>query len=184
MSNSEPFEQEVERMNTDIVRKKRAQVIDIIFKNVHYCRQLLKEYNPSFESELLSIRECLVRKAAVISKLDEELLHGIEDENEIAVEIDAAEEFQNFVRKRGVEIEQFFTRMKDEENINRIQKSNEDIVAERELLKRIASIFDPAGILSPAVVPLKILFQKMYKECSSRDDDINDGCKALSKNSC
>ena len=49
----------------------------------------------------------------------------------------------------------------------RIQKSNEDVVTKRELLKRIASIFDPVGILSPAVVPLKILFQKMRKKDSS-----------------
>ena len=77
---------------------------------------ILKEYNPSLESELLSIRESLVRKAAVISKLGEELLDSIEDENEIAEEINAAEEFRNFVRKKGIEIEQFFARIKDEEN--------------------------------------------------------------------
>ena len=49
----------------------------------------------------------------------------------------------------------------------RIPKSNEDVVTKRELLKRIASIFDPVGILSPAVVPLKILSQKMLKKGSS-----------------
>ena len=46
-----------------------------------------------------------MRKASVISKLDEELLDNIEDEKEIAVETDAAEEFQHFVRKRGIKIE-------------------------------------------------------------------------------
>ena len=61
----------------------------------------------------------------------------------------------------------------------RIQKYTEDIVTKRELLRRIASIFDPAGILLPAFIPLKILFQKMYKEGSSWDDDINDECKAV-----
>ena len=49
----------------------------------------------------------------------------------------------------------------------RIQKSTEDVVTETELLNRIASIYCPVGILSPAVVPLKILFQKMCKEGSS-----------------
>ena len=63
----------------------------------------------------------------------------------------------------------------------RIQKSNEDVVTKREPLKRIASIFDHVGILSPAVVPLKILFQKICKDGSSWDDDINDECKALWK---
>ena len=41
---------------------------------------------------------------------------------------------------------------------SRIQKSTEDVVIKRELLKRAASLFDPVGILSSAVVTLKILF--------------------------
>ena len=61
-----------------------------------------------------------MRKAAVISKLDEELLDSIEDEIEIAKEINGAEEFQNFVHKKGIEIEQFLARIKDEENRNRM----------------------------------------------------------------
>ena len=61
----------------------------------------------------------------------------------------------------------------------RIQKSAEDVVTKTELLKRIASIFDPIEILSPAVVLLKILFQRMCKEGSSWDDDINDECKIV-----
>ena len=69
---------------------------------------ILKEYNLSLEKELLSVKECLVRKAAVISKLGEELFDNIEDENEMAEEIDAAEEFQDFARKKGIGIEQFF----------------------------------------------------------------------------
>ena len=63
----------------------------------------------------------------------------------------------------------------------RIQKSAEDVVTKTELLKRIASIFDPIEILSPAVVLLKILFQRMCKEGSSWDDDINDECKIVQK---
>ena len=62
----------------------------------------------------------------------------------------------------------------------RIQKSTEDVViTKRELLKKIASIFDPVGILSPAVAPLKILFQRMCKESGSWDDDVNEECKAV-----
>ena len=122
MNNSEPFEQEVERMNTEVVGQKKV-------RTGHRCHlkkmcttvdNILKEYNPSLESELLSIRECLVRKTAVISKLDEELLDSIKDENEIAEVINAAEEFQNFARKKGLEIEQFFARIKDEENRDRM----------------------------------------------------------------
>ena len=97
----------------------------------------MKEYNPSLESELLSIRECLVRKAAVISKLDEELLHSIKDENEIAEEINAAEEFQNFARKKVIEIEQFFARIKDEENRDRMPALEQPIpiIGERDKVR-------------------------------------------------
>ena len=93
---------------------------------------ILKEYNPSLKSKLLSIRECLVRKAVIISKLDEELLNNIESENQIAVEIDAAEVFQNFVRRKGIEIEQFFARMKKEEDINRMLTLEQSIQIIRE----------------------------------------------------
>ena len=63
----------------------------------------------------------------------------------------------------------------------RIKKFTEDVITKRELLKRIASIFDPVAILLPVAVPLKILFQKMCKEGSSWDDDINNKCKAVGK---
>ena len=66
MSHSEPSEQEVERMNTEVVRKKRVGAghkchLKKMCTTVH---NILKDYNPSLESELLSIRECLERKAA------------------------------------------------------------------------------------------------------------------------
>ena len=93
---------------------------------------ILKEYKPALGSELLSIRECLVRKATVISKLGEELLDNIEDENEIAEEIDVTEEFQNFVRKKGIEIEQLFDRVKAEENRSRMTALKQSIPITRE----------------------------------------------------
>ena len=93
---------------------------------------ILKEYKPALGSELLSIRECLVRKATVISKLGEELLDNIEDENEIAEEIDVTEEFQNFVRKKGIEIERLFDRVKAEENRSRMTALKQSIPITRE----------------------------------------------------
>ena len=134
MSNSEPFEQKVERMNPEVVRKKRV-------RKGHRCHlnkmcttvdNILKEYNPSLKSELLSIRECLVRKAVFISKLDKELLDSTDNKNEIAEVINAAEEFQNFVRKEGTEIEQFFARIKDEENQDRMPALKQPILIIRE----------------------------------------------------
>ena len=67
MSNSEPFEEEIERMNPEVVRKKRVRAghRGHLKKMCTTVANILKEYNLSLESELLSIKECLVRKAAV-----------------------------------------------------------------------------------------------------------------------
>ena len=66
---------------------------------------ILLTFDTSIESELLSIKDCLVRKAAVVSQLDEDNLNNIEDEEGISEEIDIAEVFQNFVCKKVIEIE-------------------------------------------------------------------------------
>ena len=137
MSDSEPFEQEVERMNTEVVRKKRVRTghRGHLQKMYTAVDNILKEYNPSHERELLSLREFLVRKSTFISKLDEELLDNIEDENEIAEEIDAADEFQNLMRKKMIEIEPFFAKIKDEENRSRIPALEQSIPITREIDK-------------------------------------------------
>ena len=46
--------------------------------------------------------------------------------------LDAAEEFQNFVRKKGIEIEQLFARIKDEENRNRMPALEQSVPIIRE----------------------------------------------------
>ena len=76
-------------MNAELVKKKRVRTGHRchLEKMCTTANNILKEYNSSLESELLSIRECFVRKAAAISKLDEELLDNIEDESKIAEEI-------------------------------------------------------------------------------------------------
>ena len=77
------------------------------------------------------------KKAGGIRKLDDELFDNIEDENEIAEEIDADEEFQNFVSKKVIKIEQFFARIKDEENRNRIPALEQSIpiIGERDKVR-------------------------------------------------
>ena len=92
----------------------------------------LKELDPFLEKGLLSIRQSLVRTAAVISKFDEELLDNIEDENKTAAGIDAPKKFQNFVCKKRIQINQFFARKKDEENINRMPALEQSIPMIRE----------------------------------------------------
>ena len=46
--------------------------------------------------------------------------------------LDAAEEFENFVRKKGIEIEQLFARIKDEENRNRMPALEQSVPIIRE----------------------------------------------------
>ena len=89
---------------------------------------------------MLSVRECLVRKVAVISKVDEKLLENIEDENKTAAKIDAAKKFQNFLLQKGIEIEQFFARIEDEENINRMCALEQSIPIIREKDKVIVKL--------------------------------------------
>ena len=46
--------------------------------------------------------------------------------------LDAAEEFENFVRKKGIEIEQLFARIKDEEKRNRMPALEQSVPIIRE----------------------------------------------------
>lgn len=49
-------------------------------------------------------------------------------------------------------------------------------VTKRTLLSRIAAIYDPLGVLSPAILPLKLIFQEMCREGESWDDLISEEC--------
>ena len=69
---------------------------------------ILVSFQTSLKSELLFIKDCLVRKAAVISKLEDDVLDNIEDEEGIAEEINTAEAFKNFFCKRVIESEHSF----------------------------------------------------------------------------
>ena len=81
------------------------------------------------ESRLLTVRSCLERKADIISKLDEEILEDIEDEGEIAKEIEQAENCQNRIREKIIAIDMLIKRdVKKEKPVIRsppvIQKHN------------------------------------------------------------
>lgn len=51
----------------------------------------------------------MIRKATVVSNLDEDILDNIEDEEDIAKERETTEAFQNFFCKKVIIIKQFFT---------------------------------------------------------------------------
>ena len=82
--------------------------------------------------------------AAVNNKLDEKLLDNFENEDELAKETDAAEKFQNFERKRVIEKEQIFNRIKAEENSTRIPAFEEliPLVTERGSKSKITLIIN------------------------------------------
>ena len=58
----------------------------------------------------------MIRKAAEVSKLDEDIVDDIEDEEGTAEEIDNDEAFYKFVHKKVIETEQFFTQLNKEPN--------------------------------------------------------------------
>lgn len=55
----------------------------------------------------------MIRKATVVSKLDEDILDNIEDEEGIAEERETTEAFQNFLCKKVIIIKQFFTWLRE-----------------------------------------------------------------------
>ena len=86
----------------------------------------------SLKSELLSIKDCLVRKATGVSKLDEDILDNIENEEGIAEEIDTAEAFYNFVQEKVILTEQFFTQLREEANNSKFLESRFRVSSLRE----------------------------------------------------
>ena len=86
----------------------------------------------SLKSELLSIKDCLVRKATGVSKLDEDILDNIENEEGIAEEIDTAEAFYNFVQEKVILTEQFFTQLREEANNSKFLESRFPVSSTRE----------------------------------------------------
>lgn len=72
---------------------------------------------------MLSVKDCLVRKATVFSKLDEYILDNIEDEEGIAKKIDTSEAFYKLFSKKVIEIEQFFTRLWEKANNKKFPES-------------------------------------------------------------
>ena len=56
------------------------------------------------------MKSCLLRKAEVLNKLDEEILDEIDDEQEIAAEIEGSEDIQNKIREKVVQIEKVIKR--------------------------------------------------------------------------
>ena len=66
--------------------------------------RLLEGYTADREARLLTLKGSLERKIAVVSKLDEEILHEVEDDD-IVDEIEEAENVQTQIREKIVEME-------------------------------------------------------------------------------
>ena len=57
------------------------------------------------EERRLTLKACLGRKASTLSKLDEEVLEGVDDEDAMATEIEAAENLQNLIQENIIKID-------------------------------------------------------------------------------
>ena len=87
--------------------------------------RVIEKFTDVDESELLTLRGCLERKATLISKLDEEILESIEEEEEINKEIEEQEELQNKIRKKVIEIDKVMKKVyKNEEEKKRIKTTD------------------------------------------------------------
>ena len=112
MSNSKLNQQEVERINLEVVKNKSVTAGHRSHFRKKICAtvdNMLTESSSSFESELLSAK----RKTEIVSKLDEELFDNILHEDEVAEEMDTVVEFKKSMRKERIEIEQLFARIKN-----------------------------------------------------------------------
>lgn len=112
MSNSKLNEQEVERINLEVVRNKSITAGHRSHFRKEICAtvdNILTESSSSLESELLLAK----RKTEIVSKLDEKLFDNILYEDEVAEEINTVVEFRNSMRKERIEIEQLFARIKN-----------------------------------------------------------------------
>ena len=122
-----------EQLNLEVVRKKRVRarhkgLLEKLSNTVNDIQHLRLPK----KSELLSIKDCLIRKAAEVSKLDEDIVDDIEDEEGTAEEIDNAEAFYKFVHKKVIETEQFFTQLKEEPNNSQFPDSRFPVFQMRE----------------------------------------------------
>ena len=87
--------------NTKVRGGHKAYVVQL-FEQI---KVLLEDKEHFDELGLLTIKDCLERKVRVISDLDSKILDELENEEEITDEIMQADEFQNEIRMRIMQIE-------------------------------------------------------------------------------
>ena len=80
--------------------------------NIDIC---LREFELSRKLELIAFRECLERKAGVISQLDDMVLSNIDDDEEILEEIESCENIQHYMRTKIIEIDIFMKKVEESE---------------------------------------------------------------------
>lgn len=56
----------------------------------------------------------------------------------------------------------------------KLQKCNSERITKRQLLKHIASIYDPLGLISPVLLPGKIILQSLWKQKKDWDDVLDE----------
>ena len=69
--------------------------------------QLIGGYSSELEEELMTVKSCLERKAAAISKLNMEILDSLDDEVKIATNVKTSGNIQSEIHLEMLKVEKF-----------------------------------------------------------------------------
>ena len=61
------------------------------------------------------------------------------------------------------------------ELVKSASRADELPVTKRSVLKVVAGMYDPLGIISPIVVSIKVLFQELREKRVGRDEELKEG---------
>ena len=129
-------EDDVEVVVTDEERIRRRKVKIRAGHRAHVTKMYaaiennIKNYDASLEVDMIAFRDTLKRKAVIISKLDEEILETLDDDEKIIDEVDNSEGIQADIQFRIVKIENLLQKQKtdveEKKNVTKSDVKNEE----------------------------------------------------------
>ena len=150
-------------------------------RTMNAAMNLVRDFHYAEQSRLLSFRQSLVEKLDVLNGLDKEILGDMTKEGDFELKkwtticaslLKKINEFESLYFENSPEVEGEnkvlgVTWNNFEDNLLFSLKDvieselNNDIVTKRIVLKTVSSIYDPLGLLSPAVICFKLMFQEV-----------------------
>ena len=73
--------------------------------------KILKDFDLKNEIKLLASRDNLKRKAAIVAKLDEDIIETLENDDEILEEMENSEKIQLTIQEKIIEVDRFLKRV-------------------------------------------------------------------------